>query len=69
MDQKSLNSDADQLRKNIQHLLHAVGDSAFCRGCQAPIYWVKHKNGKKAPYNAEGLNHFADCPKAGDFKR
>jgi hypothetical protein len=57
------------LRENIVKLLTQIGDKGKCRGCGAEIYWVTHKNGKKAPYTSSGLNHFADCPKAGDFKK
>lgn len=49
-------------------LLKNVGDPGQCRGCQSPIFWVTHRNGKKAPYTPAGLNHFADCPAAGDFR-
>lgn len=57
------------IQKNVTALLRNVGDAGTCRGCGAPIYWITHKNGKKAPYTGTGLNHFADCPKSKDFKR
>ena len=36
-----------------------------CKACDRTIWWVTTKNGKHAPYTAEGFSHFADCPKAG----
>jgi len=57
-----------RLRSNIGLLLNQVGDKGTCRGCGADIWWVVHKSGKKAPYTAEALNHFADCPQANNFK-
>lgn len=50
-------------------ILHNVGDEGKCRGCQARIFWVTHKNGKKVPYTGAGLNHFVDCPAAEQFKK
>lgn len=60
---------SDQLQDNISKLLANIGDSGTCRGCQAPIFWVVHKNGKKVPYTPEGLNHFIDCSAAARFKK
>lgn len=49
-------------------LLRAIaGEPVKCRGCEAAIYWVTHKNGKRTPYTAAGLNHFIDCPAAAQF--
>lgn len=44
-----------------------AGAPVKCRGCEALVYWVTHKNGKRAPYTAAGLNHFIDCPAAAQF--
>jgi hypothetical protein len=49
-------------------LLKQIGQPGECSGCHAPIVWVRHKNGKQTPYTLEGLNHFIDCPKRGQFK-
>jgi len=62
-------TETEQLQKNIMSLLLQIGDMGTCKGCGAPIYWVTHKNGKKAPYTTEGLNHFIDCPSANRFKK
>lgn len=56
------------LESNIRLLLAQVGEPGKCRGCGADIYWVVHRNGKRAPYTPHGLNHFADCPAAQNFK-
>jgi len=38
--------------------------------CPAIRWWVLHlANGTRAPYTAEGLNHFATCIKAKEFRR
>jgi hypothetical protein len=28
-----------------------------------------HNTGKKAPYTADGVNHFSNCPGADSFRR
>lgn len=48
-------------------LLRNIGGLAQCAGCGALIYWVRHKNGKRTPYDPSGLNHFVSCPKADQF--
>ncbi len=57
------------LQANITALLKNIGDPGQCRGCQAPIWWVTHRNGRKTPYDADGTNHFITCPAAKDFKK
>lgn len=59
----------DQLRVNVRRLLDVVGGRAQCRSCGAEIWFVKTKAGKSAPYTAEALSHFADCPGAQEFRR
>jgi hypothetical protein len=58
----------DALKLLLDRLLKAVGEPAVCRGCGASILWVTHRNAVHAPYNPDGLNHFATCPKAKAFK-
>jgi len=60
-----------RLRENIRRLLDQVGDRRPCRGatCKAIIWYVRLKTGKVAPYTADALNHFADCPDAAAFKK
>ena len=59
----------EELLDNIERLFKNIADPGICRGCGAAIFWVTHKNGRKTPYTASGLNHFIDCPKAKEFKR
>ena len=45
---------------------------AVCRGCGKQIYWAKTENNKNIPLSIVGddfLPHFADCPKANDFRK
>lgn len=60
---------ADALLGLTNALLRNAGDKGTCAGCGAEIYWMRHKNGKRVPYTPRGLNHFIDCPKAGQFRK
>ena len=60
--------EARELMRRITHLLDQTGSRGTCRGCDRPVMWVRHKNGKLAPYTLDGLNHFADCPAAERFR-
>lgn len=40
-----------------------------CRACGQQVAFVVHNNGRTAPYTFEGVNHFIDCPGAGEFRR
>jgi hypothetical protein len=64
-----LASDPTELRRRILTLLSNVGEKARCKGCMVEIWWVRHSNGKQAPYTAEGLNHFIDCPNRDQFRK
>lgn len=55
------------MEKAMTALLKNVGQLGTCRGCNAPVVWVRHANNKPTPYTTEGLNHFVNCPKAGEF--
>lgn len=59
----------DTLLLNIERLMNNVGSPSTCKGCGKKIWWVKHKNGKNAPYTEEALNHFSDCPEAMQFRK
>lgn len=39
-----------------------------CRLCGRPVFWLTTKNGKAAPISAYGITHFADCPRAEEFR-
>lgn len=59
----------DKERKNVWRLLDQIADRSACKGCGKPIWWVKMRSGKVAPYTDEAINHFADCPMADRFRR
>lgn len=48
-------------RATILDLLQRIGSADTCQ-CGEPIFWVTHASGKRAPYNHNGLIHFATCP-------
>lgn len=56
-------------RRAIRNVLQGLGVPALCRGCRQSVTWVKHANGKNAPYDPTGINHFITCKKAKEFKR
>jgi hypothetical protein len=59
-----------RLSANILKLLSLVAkECRACRACGMTIYMVEHANGKMAPYTADGVNHFANCPKAEQFRK
>ena len=53
----------------MKYLLEKIGKQDQCKGCNAPIFWVRHSNGKAVPYTPAGLNHFVDCPERALFAR
>lgn len=57
------------LRQEIRSFLNRMGSGGQCRGCGSMVIWVKHANGKNAPYDPTGINHFITCKKAKEFKR
>ena len=59
----------EALAEIVTRLLHQVGQEAQCRGCRATIFWVEHRNGKRVPYDPNGLSHFASCPHADRFRK
>lgn len=61
---------SEWFRKNVRQLLiNATGGPRPCTGCGADVYWIHHPaTNRRAPYTAAGLNHFADCPNAGNFR-
>jgi len=59
----------DEYQDKIKKLLDLVGDIGECKGCGREVWWVVHKNGKKAPYTRTALNHFIDCPNADQFRK
>ena len=57
------------VKELLAPLLEVVGQRGRCRGCGAEIYWIEHRNRKRAPYTVHGINHFIDCPQSAKFKR
>lgn len=55
--------------KVLEKSFDALFGSGKCKGCGEKIWWVFTKNGKRSPIRADGVSHFADCPKAGTFRR
>lgn len=52
-------------RDVIAKLMNSIGaDAGECKSCRAPLFWIVTKNGKKAPIDRDGLNHFGSCPNA-----
>jgi hypothetical protein len=58
-----------QARAITTALLKRVGTPGQCKGCQRPIVWVRDTNDHGAPYDADGVSHFATCPKAQEFRK
>lgn len=61
--------DAESMRDIVRVYVMNLGDPARCKGCGATIWYIRHANGKHVPYTRDGLNHFADCPKAQRFRK
>ena len=58
------------LEERISRLLALTAeDKRRCTACGTELYFVRHRNGKLAPYTADGLNHFLTCPEAHRFKK
>lgn len=54
----------------VPKMYAAIGATkSKCKACARTIWWVTTKNGKRAPYTAEGFSHFVDCPKADQFRK
>jgi hypothetical protein len=67
---EAIQLDHARLLRNITALLKAIGaDPGQCKGCPAPVLWVRHANGKLTPYDRDGTNHFITCPNARQFKK
>lgn len=67
--EESLRPCVDAQATAMKKLLQLVGEPGICRGCQAPIYWMRHRMGAAVPYNSAGLNHFIDCPEREQFRK
>jgi hypothetical protein len=59
----------DEINDAVAETLGRLGKEGTCRGCGATIWWVKNAAGKSQPYSRQGISHFADCPKAAEFRK
>jgi len=53
------------VRAHLAKLFRAIGQPSTCKQCGTPVIWVRHLNGKKAPYTADAENHLAVCRPGG----
>lgn len=57
-------------RRWIRTLYDFIGaDHGICKYCGVDVWWAVSKTGHKAPFNQDGLIHFADCPNAAEARR
>ncbi|HLH04979.1 MAG TPA: hypothetical protein VKX25_19580 [Bryobacteraceae bacterium] len=56
----------DRLRRILEL---TAEESRKCKACGALLFFVRHCNGKLAPYTADGVNHFVNCPSAERFRK
>jgi uncharacterized protein with PIN domain len=60
----------NQMKERLVKLFGLIAEEKRpCRACAQELWFVRHKNGKVAPYTADGTNHFINCPHAKEFKR
>jgi hypothetical protein len=56
--------------QRLERILQLVAEAVRpCQACGVKLYFVRHANGKLAPYTADGVNHFATCPDRDRFKK
>lgn len=62
---------AQEAAANIAEFFKHMGvPPAKCKDCDAPVFWVRHKTGAKAPYDAGTLkNHLKTCVKGEQYAR
>jgi hypothetical protein len=65
-----LTVERDRAQTLARALLKQVGEPGTCRACGRPIFWVRHLGKEQpVPYDLDGLNHFASCPRADQFRK
>ncbi len=64
-------SEVEILRANIRRMLSLFsgGEKKLCRACRAEIWFIQMRSGKVAPYTADAVCHFVDCPAAASFRK
>lgn len=59
----------ETLEKRAASIVQLAGAPGTCKGCGAAIFWLRaFRSGKNVLYDANGVTHFATCPKAGAFR-
>jgi len=44
--------------------------SRVCKSCGVMLFFIQHYGSEKlTPYTKEGINHFWNCPDAGQFRK
>jgi hypothetical protein len=58
------------IEKRLATLLNLIAEEIRpCRACGVQLSFVRHRTGKLAPYTLDGVNHFINCPKGGQFRK
>ena len=61
--------DKDEIIEQFRAMLNMIAGKCNCKKCNKPIWFIKSKNNVFMPITEDGLNHFADCSAAKDFKK
>lgn len=58
------------MEKRMSALLILIAEEIRpCKACGEQLTFVRHRNGKLAPYSIDGVNHFLTCPLADGFRK
>lgn len=60
---------ADLAERICDLLTRTAKEVRPCKACGTMLYFIEHANGKVAPYTADAVNHFTNCPEAKRFRR
>jgi hypothetical protein len=65
-----LEREAEAYKDRLRKLLELVSEETRpCKACGTELFFVRHRNGMRAPYTADGVNHFINCPSAEEFRK
>jgi len=59
----------DEIIEQFRALLNMTTSKCKCKKCNKPIWFIKSRNNIFMPITEDGLNHFADCEFAKEFKK
>jgi len=63
-------ADLPPIEKRMATLLMLIAEEVRpCKACGVQLAFVRHHNGRLAPYTIDGVNHFITCEKAEDFRK